>query len=244
MSEIYQHIVSPPEQPAQADKRKVSRISDQQLAFVQQAYAAGASEKLDERQRIFMAHAVTKPQLTLRELAPFTGVSLQRTHKLLKTGFQTLWEASPLELQQQYPLDILLRHKLTGIPRTFSPEHKAKISVAKKGKSFSPEHKAKIGEALRGKTRRPFSPETRAKMSEAKKGKSASEAQLAHIKHLAELRKGKKLKPHSPETRAKMSEEQLTRLKRAEQAEDYGKLMENWYYPSEEIIFDATSPRE
>src|SRR5215211_2894810 len=73
----------------------------------------------------------------------------------------------------------------------------------KSGGSHTPETRAKMSEAHTGKQ---MSPETRGKMSEAKRGKPASEAQLAHIRHLAELKKGKKLKPHSPETRAKMSE--------------------------------------
>ena len=35
--------------------------------------------------------------------------------------------------------------------RTFSDEHKAKISAAKKGKTFSDEHKAKLSAARKGK---------------------------------------------------------------------------------------------
>ena len=101
-----------------------------------------------------------------------------------------------------------------------SPEARAKLSAAHKGKIISPEHRAKLSKAGKGRIN---SPETRAKMSEARRGKSLSPESRAKI---SEARRGKPLSPehrakisnglrgdkhplygktHSPESRAKMS---------------------------------------
>lgn len=53
--------------------------------------------------------------------------------------------------------------------KTFSPEHRAKISAGKKGQRPSAETRAKLSAARRGKK---FSPEHRAKLSEANKGRN------------------------------------------------------------------------
>ena len=52
--------------------------------------------------------------------------------------------------------------------RHLSPETRAKIAAAHKGRALSPEHRAKIAAANTGRT---LSPETRAKISAAKKGR-------------------------------------------------------------------------
>jgi len=98
-------------------------------------------------------------------------------------------------------------------------EHRAKLSIAKKGKPtwikgkhLSEEHRAKISEAHKGKT---HSPEARAKMSASHKGKPLS---AEHRSKLSAANKGNpsgmKGKHHSPETRAKMSEAAKRRHKR------------------------------
>jgi NUMOD3 motif len=108
---------------------------------------------------------VTKPHLTLQELAPFADVgSAERARGLWNTGLRTLWEASPPELQQQYPLDILRRHRSTGVP--ISAERKARIGEAHKGKQYSTETRAKIGAGKKGKK---HSPKTREQMSAARR---------------------------------------------------------------------------
>mgnify|MGYP001575521473 CR=1 FL=1 len=66
-----------------------------------------------------------------------------------------------------------------------SPETRAKIGAASKGKTLSFEHRARIGAAQKGKT---LSPEHRAKIRLARIGKT-----------------------HSPETRANMSAAQRSR---------------------------------
>lgn len=150
-------------QPIQSPESytKPSRMPDQKIAFVQRAFAAGADERLDDRLRLFMAHAVTKPYLILQELAPYAGVrSAERPRSLLDIGIRVLWEASPRELQQQYPLNILRRHRNTGVP--ISAERKARIGAAHKGKQYSPDTRAKISEARKGKY---HTPATKALMS-------------------------------------------------------------------------------
>ncbi len=105
-------------------------------------------------------------------------------------------------------------------PRT--PEMRANMSKAKKGKKLTEEHKKKISAA--GKMRR-ATPETRVRMSAAQKaiGKTispehrakVSEAQTGrkHTKEarakMSESRKGKKKPPRTPETRENMSKAQI-----------------------------------
>jgi group I intron endonuclease len=87
-----------------------------------------------------------------------------------------------------------------------SPETKAKISAANKGKKGSPhseEAKAKISEARKGKKLGPHSPEHIAKISAASKGKKLSTETKARM---SEARKGK---PKSPEQVAKTSKANL-----------------------------------
>lgn len=59
--------------------------------------------------------------------------------------------------------------------RTVTPETRAKISAALKGKPKSPEHAANAGAAQRG---RPKSPETRAKISATLKQRNANRSQI------------------------------------------------------------------
>jgi hypothetical protein len=137
------------------------RIPEQTIIFVQHAYASGADESLKERQRIFIAHAVTKPHLTLKELAPFADVgTAESARHIWDTGLQALWQASPPELQQQYPLDLLRRHRSKGVP--FSTEHRTHWSEARQ-RSGAWE---RAGTAKKGKR---LSRVTRARMSEAKR---------------------------------------------------------------------------
>ncbi len=104
-------------------------------------------------------------------------------------------------------------HPLFGRPR--SPEVRAKLSAANKGKTLSPEVRAKLRAAHNGKI---FSPERCANMSAAQKGKPASAAKLVKLKALHAANRGRRPTPeqtarkvaaqtgrkHSPETIAKM----------------------------------------
>jgi hypothetical protein len=88
--------------------------------------------------------------------------------------------------------------------KTLSPEHKAKISAGKKGIHRSPETKEKISAAQKGKT---LSPETKEKISAAMKGKTCStetkEKMSAANKGENNPNYGKTL---SPETKEKISD--------------------------------------
>jgi hypothetical protein len=187
--------------PQQESAAKQSRIPDQKIVFVQHAFASGADDRLDERRRIFLAHAVTKPHLTLQELAPFAGVhTAERARQLWDSGLKALWQASPPELQQQYPLDLLRRHRLAGVP--LSAEHRAHTSEAMKGRQHSPETRAKIAAGNRNKGNR-LTPEQRAHISEAQTGRQHSPETRAKIAA------GNKGKPHGPfttEHKARISE--------------------------------------
>lgn len=60
-----------------------------------------------------------------------------------------------------------------------SPETRAKMSAAKKGRKLSPEHRAKIAAAGRGRT---MSPETRARLAEANRGRAWTAEQRAVLR--------------------------------------------------------------
>lgn len=103
--------------------------------------------------------------------------------------------------------------KLLGVPK--SPEHRAKLALAKTGQRISPEAKAKMSASHRGKPHSPEhvarqalanlgqkrSAETRAKVSAARTGQKASAETRAK---LSAQRRGRKLNL-SPEQRAARS---------------------------------------
>jgi hypothetical protein len=91
-----------------------------------------------------------------------------------------------------------------------SPETRAKLSAAQKGKTHSPEARAKISAASKGRRHKgyPRSPETRARMSAAAKArKRASVRSLYGAKHYDRYRKYKL----NPEAFDKMLAEQCNR---------------------------------
>ena len=87
--------------------------------------------------------------------------------------------------------------------KIISPEHRSKLSKTLKGRIISPEHRAKISDGLRGRN---FSDEHRAKISDARRGKPLSPEHRAKI---SDGLRGDKHplygKTHSPKSRAKMS---------------------------------------
>jgi hypothetical protein len=66
-----------------------------------------------------------------------------------------------------------------------SEETKRKMSKAKIGRSFSKEHKKKISEGKKGKPRIPFSKEHKQKLSESKKGKKNGPLSEKHKKNIS-----------------------------------------------------------
>ena len=84
--------------------------------------------------------------------------------------------------------------------KTWTTEHKQKISESEKGKKLTEEHKRKIGEAHRGKKRKAFTEEALKNMSNAQKGKHHSEEAKRKMSITAT---GKRL---SEETKKKISE--------------------------------------
>jgi len=93
--------------------------------------------------------------------------------------------AEPAELRGMESVGLMPRAK-----RTFSVEHRRRLSEAQTGKKHSAEACRKMSEALKGrkgKKRPPFSAETRRKMSEAHKGKKFS---AERCRKMSEVRKG------------------------------------------------------
>ena len=94
--------------------------------------------------------------------------------------------------------------------KTRSAEHRANLSKANKGKKLSPETRTKISKANKGKNHplygKKHSPETRAKLSKSAKDRKHPPDIAAKM---SKIRKGKKA---SPETRAKISKAQIGRI--------------------------------
>lgn len=141
------------------------------------------------------------------------------------------------------------RGGMAGIPK--SPEHRARIAAAHRGRKHSaahiaamrlvpqtPEKGARISAALRGRKRRPLSglvreklaivnlgrrhsPETKAKLSALKLGKRASEETRAK---LSRLRLGRKRAPFSPTAMANLKAAGLARRGRTLTEEHRAKL--------------------
>jgi hypothetical protein len=78
-----------------------------------------------------------------------------------------------------------------------SPEHRAKLSRALRGRKLTAEQRARISEALRARVRKP---ETYAKIANALRGRPLPAAQRAYI---SKIQTGRKL---PAQTRARMSE--------------------------------------
>ena len=62
-----------------------------------------------------------------------------------------------------------------------SPETRAKLAAAHKGRTYSPEARARMSAARKGRPGHPCSPETRARMSAAQKGHDVSPETRAKI---------------------------------------------------------------
>ena len=73
---------------------------------------------------------------------------------------------------------------MTG--RTFSDEHRKKLSQTLKGRTLSDEHRKKLSEAHKGKT---LSEDTKRKMSQARKGKRGKDSHNYGRHHTEETRK-------------------------------------------------------
>ncbi len=160
----------------QGGAAKPSRIPDYKIAFIQLSFAASADESLDERLRLLLAHAATKPHLTLEELAPFAGVRTgERINQLLNTGVQLLWQNDPPELQQRYPLELLRRHRSKGV--AFSAEHRAKAIEARRGKPLTSKQLAHLSGLHESRKGKPHSSETRTRMREAQQKRREHEKQ-------------------------------------------------------------------
>ena len=99
------------------------------------------------------------------------------------------------------------------MPPSLTPEARAKISAAHKGKKLSDETKKKISDSSTGKISwwwgKKHSEETKRKLSESKKGntyKRGTKLSAESRQKMSDALKGKKRKPHSTESRQKMSD--------------------------------------
>lgn len=128
-----------------------SRIPALTIAFVQAALATAAAEKLNPRDRRFLAYVVANPHLTLQELASFAGIrTRQGAQRIWKAGLHVLWLASPPELQTRYPLaDLLGRRK--GPFHPHSVQTRAKLRAAQLGRKLSTQTRERMRQAQTGR---------------------------------------------------------------------------------------------
>jgi NUMOD3 motif len=153
---------------------KPSRIPAQTIAFVQAALATAAAEKLNPRDKRFLAHVVANPLLSLQALAPFAGIrTRQGAHRIWKAGLHALWLASPPELRTRYPLAELFGRK-RGIFRPHSAQTRAKLRAAQLGRKLSAQTREKMRQAQMG---HPISSEARERMKESQRRRRMLEKQ-------------------------------------------------------------------
>jgi hypothetical protein len=153
---------------------KPSRIPAQTIAFVQAALATAAAEKLNPRNRRFLAHVVANPLLSLQALAPFAGIrTRQGAHRIWKASLHVLWLASPPELQTRYPLAELFGRK-RGTSRPHSLQTRAKLRAAQLGRKLSPETRERMSQAQTG---RPISSKARERMKASQRRRRRLEKQ-------------------------------------------------------------------
>src|SRR5258707_3103096 len=192
-------------------------------------------EKGNRRLNDWLAALDAKPECSILEIAPYSlrfAVEREWTLALRESGHdllniavgssiapetaQKLADAKrgrPLTAEHRANIGAALRgagkDPEEKPARTLSPEHRAKLLEANRGRKVSDETKAQISESLRGHA---VSEETRAKIGEASRGRMLSPEARAKI---GAAQRGK---PKSPETKARMREAHLRRIarKRAE----------------------------
>lgn len=171
-----------------AIKRKVL---PQTYDFLIAAIKSGAHKEIDVRRRNLIG-IYFGTDVSLSKLAPVFHISKQRVHFLIRFGLLDIWNNLPPHLKEKYPRNQVLKLKhREGLPKKPSTLQRRK---------HTPETKARISRALKGRPGRKHTPETKAKISEAKKGKKHTPETKAK---LSEAHSGKKV---SPETKAKLSE--------------------------------------
>lgn len=172
------------------------RLPEATRAFVQRAFAHGVVEKIDgekklenpkkqeqwERRKWLLVRHVVEDSLTLEELKKYAGVTTrERARKLYITALTTIWEASPSELQRQFPAEEVLVGKKSKAPgqAKLREETKLKISASLRASEAAILHRILVlHPSLRGKA---HSVEARANMSRAHKGKSLPPEHRANI---------------------------------------------------------------
>jgi hypothetical protein len=153
---------------------KPSRIPEQTIAFVQTALTTAAAEKLNPRDRRFLAQVVANPYLSLQALAPFAGIQTrQGAHRIWKAGLHVLWLASPPELQTRYPLTELFGRK-RGIFRPHSAQTRAKLRAAQLGRKLSAQTRERMRQAQTGHR---ISPKARERMKASQRRRRRLEKQ-------------------------------------------------------------------
>jgi group I intron endonuclease len=140
-------------------------------------------------------------------ISPTAGNTLgmipdEETRQKMSLAHKLRWESISPETRQQYTE----RMRAPGPWNTgkkLSPEHRAKVGAAGKGRIQTPEKRAKLSALQKGRIK---SPEERANLSTGHKGLPSGMKGKKHTEEAkAKVRAARTGKPLSPETRAKIS---------------------------------------
>jgi len=150
-----------PETAPEDPSSQLAGFSPLQGEFLLLSVKLGLFSQLDERSKklIIQRATTTGPLDSLRDVAGVT--TRERVRQIIVEGLRTIHEKIPPELKEHYNLGEILSLDY-GKKTIFSPEARAKISAAHKGRP-SP---------MRGRT---HSQETRDRMSAAHKGRTHSQ---------------------------------------------------------------------
>lgn len=184
---------------------------------LRKAFKKILTPKEEHALRLYFGLDRHRPQRNISEIAQLFKVTEKTVERWRKSALKKLAE-NPLfiDLYQQMMAE---KESEPHKKRIFSPEHRAEISKAKKGKQVSPEEKESMRLRMTGTIR---TPETRAKISATKKGRPGKPLSPETKAKLSEIRTGRIFSPETREKLALAAREREARKREAREKEKLG----------------------
>lgn len=130
-------------------------VSPVTSAFLRDAILTGAWQRLDRRGASLIA-AYFATEATLASLGRISGISKESVRRVISSGFRTLWEHLPTELQAQYfweavpkTKDRRARQREALKARWRDPAYRARMTAASRQRVQEPEVKARHSAAMK-----------------------------------------------------------------------------------------------
>jgi hypothetical protein len=178
-------------------------LPERTRTFIQRAFADGTVERIDEgiksdkarakkweRRKWLLVRYLTDEGATYNDLKQYAEVKTsERVRQLYAEAIKTIWKAAPIELQNQFPEEEILKGK--------RGKRQIKVTIYKR----TPEIRAKLRASINR-------PEIKTMMRDINAGKTLSEATKAKI---SVANKGRR---HSKETKSKIAVSQRERHRR------------------------------